>query len=84
MTRILRYSASCFKSTLFLLCSASLFATDADESLIERLEAAETSRQKHDVLDAVHFINGSKQVEEKNRILSKGDSSGVFDLDGGA
>jgi len=32
----------------------------------------------------IHFKNGSKQVEEKNRILRKGDSSGVFDLNGGA
>jgi hypothetical protein len=42
MTRILRKSAGSYVLTLLLLCSAALFAADSDESLIERLEAAET------------------------------------------
>ncbi len=53
MTRILRKSAGSYPLTLLLLCSAALFAADSDETLIERLEAAETVRQRHDVLDEI-------------------------------
>ena len=53
MTRILRKFAGSYPLILLLLCSAALFAADSDESLIERLEAAETVRQRHDVLDEI-------------------------------
>jgi len=53
MTRILRKSAGSYPLSLLLLRNAALFAADSDESLIERLEAAETVRQRHDVLDEI-------------------------------
>ncbi len=53
MTRILRKLAGSYPLTLLLLYSVALFAADSDESLIERLEAAETVRQRHDVLDEI-------------------------------
>ncbi len=38
---------------LLALCNTPLLAAEADESLVERLEAAGTAREQHDILDVI-------------------------------
>jgi hypothetical protein len=58
---------------MLLLSSAALFAADSDDSLIERLEAAETSREQHDILDEIvlRTAEGPLSTELTDRLIAE-------------
>ncbi len=59
--------------TRLLLCSAPLFATDSNEALIERLEAAEAAGQQHDVMDEIRerTARGPLSVKFTERLVAE-------------
>jgi len=73
MTRSLRLIADRYPLILLLLCSGPLFAADSDEALIEGLEVAETSREKHDILDEIQSRTtaGPLSVELTDRLVAE-------------
>lgn len=73
MTGILRLSAAWHPLTLLVFFSGPLLAAGPDEALIERLEAAETVRQKQDILNEIQerVADGPLPVELTDRLIAE-------------